>query len=200
MSFLKAIIWVVFLILILLVAMHCAGVLGGNDGILGGGPFRLKVSKDHFDDALKGHKEVDLRPDFPPFNKLKEGQEIVVVRSRPQGDTSEANPYKFNALVGKVTKHVSFDAIPESELKRAYPAFKTDTKSKARAEYMQYLPKTMTENERNKHSVLSISFKKSDSAKSSSRRSVPFNDYGTRGDNVYEGEYDDQDYNRGYDF
>ena len=157
MSFIQAIIWIVFLILILLVAMSFAttgGVLGGYDG---GGVFRFKVGDPQYGQSYKGDRVVDIRFDTAPFNKLKVGQSVMVVRARPQGDTSEfkEGPYKFHAKITDITPYSSFSKIPTDIVEKAYPSLASKD---AKLRFEEFVPSSVSDPKT--HKVLAFTLKK----------------------------------------
>jgi ASC-1-like (ASCH) protein len=112
------------------------GFLGG---IFGGGTFRFKISDPEYTAMLKGDKTVDARLDKAPFNTLKVGESVVVVRSRPKEDTSEypGGQYKFITKITKITKYPDIDALLKKEgVAKVYPG---RTSSAAVEQFKKYL-------------------------------------------------------------
>ena len=112
----------------------------GVDGVDGGGQFRLSVSDPEYTNLLEGKKTVEARLDRPPFTKLNVGDPIVVVRSRPKGDTSEypGGRYKFNAKVTKAKKYDNLAALLKGEgVAKVYPG---KTAAAAANSFALYLP------------------------------------------------------------
>jgi ASC-1-like (ASCH) protein len=108
--------------------------------IIGGGPFRLKVSDPEYTDLLNGKKTVEARLDRPPFNRLAAGDPVVVVRSRPKDDPSEypGGKYKYTAEVVRVKKYKGIEALLKGEgVAKVYP---DKTTSAAAARFGMYLP------------------------------------------------------------
>ena len=111
-----------------------------DDPTYGGGPFRLRVSDPEYTSLLEGKKTVEVRPDKPPFTRLKAGDAITVVRARPKGDTSEypGGMYKHSATVVRVTKHADLEAALKTEgVGKVYPG---KTQPEAVARFKLYLP------------------------------------------------------------
>lgn len=152
-SWLKAVGFVLVLVALILAALcwRCAGrgAVGGdvydyddeaNEDWVGGGAFRLKVSDPEYTALLEGKKTVEARPDRPPFARLKAGDPVVVVRARPQGDTSEypGGRYKYDATVARVDKYPSIEALLKGEtLAKVYPGH---TAASAAERFAMYLP------------------------------------------------------------
>lgn len=106
----------------------------------GGGPFRLRVSDPEYTALLDGKKTIEVRPDKPPFTRLKAGDAIVVIRARPKGDTSEypGGMYKHSASVVRVTKHANLEAALKTEgIGKVYPG---KTAAEATERFKMYLP------------------------------------------------------------
>lgn len=122
--------FVLVLILILTgLALCCsAGARAAVSGIVtGGGPFRLKVSDPDYTHLLKGEKTVEARIDDAPFNRLKPGDPIVVIRARPMGDTSEypGGRYKYQTTVSDVKKYKDLKSLLKAEgVEKVYPGRK----------------------------------------------------------------------------
>jgi ASC-1-like (ASCH) protein len=119
---------------------YCGGDDGDDYDMMGGGPFRLKVSDPEYTALLEGKKVVEARLDRPPFANLKEGEEIVVIRSRPKDDTSEypGGKYKHNSKIVKITKYSSLEELLKKEtLAKVYPG---KTAAEAAARFGMYLP------------------------------------------------------------
>ena len=160
---------IVLLILLLIVAAlvavsmwasPCLSTTGGG-GIFGAGPFRLRVSDPEYTALLDGMKTVEARLDRPPFARLTAGDPVVVVRSRPQGDTSEypGGHYKFDAEVVRVTKYKNLEALLKGEsLAKVYPG---KSASEATASFSQYLPPDATTSD----AVVAIELKAAKGAK-----------------------------------
>ena len=113
---------------------------GIGPGTIGGGSFRLKVSDPEYTALLNGEKTIEARLDRPPFNRLAAGDPIVVVRSRPKGDTSEypGGKYKHDAEVVRVAKHKGIEALLKSEgVTKVYPG---KSAAEAAARFSAYLP------------------------------------------------------------
>jgi len=118
-----------------------------SDPTYGGGPFRLRVSDPEYTSLLDGKKTIEVRPDKPPFTRIKAGDQITVVRARPKGDTSEypGGMYKHNASVVRVTKHANLEAALKTEgVGKVYPG---KTAAEATARFKQYLPPNKSEND-----------------------------------------------------
>lgn len=99
-----------------------------EEGFLGGGAFRLKVADPWYEAMLEGKKAVEGRLDRGPFSRLKTGDPVVVIRSRPRGDTSEytKGPYKYSTEVARITKYPNYSALVKSEgAEKLYPGKKT---------------------------------------------------------------------------
>lgn len=155
-NILVVIFFIVLIALVLLLLIKCM-MPKCNHEKSGAGAFRLKVSDPEYTNMLKGEKTVEARLDRAPFNKLKEGEEILIVRSRPQGDTSEypGGEYKFNAEIVKIKKYPNIDALIKGEgVGKVYPS-RTAAAGKARFE--EYLPEGTTPSD----AVLAIEIKKS---------------------------------------
>ena len=133
---------VILVVLVLLVAAVIAMRRRASPAgdVLGGGPFRLKVSDPEYTALLDGEKTVEARLDRPPFNRLAAGDPVVVVRSRPAGDTSEypGGKYKYDAEVVRVDKYKGIDALLKGEgVAKVYPG---KTAAEAAARFGVYLP------------------------------------------------------------
>jgi len=131
-------------------------------GVIGGGHFRLKVSDPEYTALLNKDKVIEARLDRQPFNKLSVGDHVVVVRSRPAGDTSEyeGGRYKFDAEIVRVTKYKNLEALLKGEgLNKVYPAHK-DNKA-AVEKFSLYLPPGTSVND----PVIAFEFKHSTSTK-----------------------------------
>jgi ASC-1-like (ASCH) protein len=140
MNFLKAIIYVVVFILILLVAMNLAACSPQPFGdYSGGGVFRLKVGDPQYTELLNGKKTIEARADREPYNKLKEGDEIIVIRARPQGDTSEyaGGPYKYNTKIKSIKKFKGINELLKDHLAATYPSLKM---AEAVERFNEFLP------------------------------------------------------------
>jgi ASC-1-like (ASCH) protein len=108
--------------------------------ILGGGPFRLKVSDPEYTSLLEGKKTIEARLDRPPFNHLVAGDPLVVIRSRPKGDDSEypGGRYKYDAEVVRVEKYKGIEALLKGEgVGKVYPG---KSAADAAARFGMYLP------------------------------------------------------------
>ena len=140
--------WVVLIVIFCIVAalayLACNGAarpVGSGMPVVGGGPFRLKVSDPEYTALRNGVKTIEARLDRPPFNQLRAGERIIVVRSRPQGDTSEypGGEYKFDAEIVGVNKFKNLaELLKKNKLEDIYPDQKTVSSATARFE--QYLP------------------------------------------------------------
>lgn len=135
---------------------------GGGDGeegmVEGGGPFRLSVREPRYAKMQKGEVTIEPRPDNKTFSRLKAGDPIMVIRSRPRGDTSEypGGEYKFEAEVVRVDKYPSIsDLLEKEKLAKVYPG---DTKASATAAYHEFTP------ESSPAGCLAIEFKKGKAA------------------------------------
>jgi hypothetical protein len=110
------------------------------DALLGGGQFRLKVSDPEYTALLEKKKTVELRPDRPPFSRLKEGDTVTVVRARPKDDTSEypGGKYKHESVISRITKHHNLESALKAEtLAKVYPG---KSAAEAAERYKLYLP------------------------------------------------------------
>ena len=99
-----------------------------EEGYEGGGVFRLKVADPWYEAMYEGKKTVEGRLDRGPFSRLKQGDPVVVVRSRPQGDQSEytKGPYKYTTEVVRVTKYANYAALIKAEgADKIFPGKKT---------------------------------------------------------------------------
>jgi ASC-1-like (ASCH) protein len=114
---------------------------GGDDGdMMGGGQFRLKVSDPEYTALLDGKKTIEIRPDRPPFARLKEGEVVTIVRARPKDDTSEypGGKYKHDSTIVRISKHSSLDAALKKEaLAKVYPG---KSAAEAAERFKMYLP------------------------------------------------------------
>lgn len=147
MSSLYAILLVVLLIIIIIAAYHYASLgkfTGGGDGdyeMFGAGLTRLFLSDPDYTSAREGKKTVDARICRPPFSNLSKGDTVVVVRSRPHGDTTEypGGEYKFKAEITAKKEYASIkELIKDEGLKKVYP----DHSEKEAIElFHKYLPK-----------------------------------------------------------
>ena len=165
MSTLYIILLVVLLVIALLAAYllvaHHSAAKATRGLMFGGGAFRLKVSDPEYTALLDGKKTVEARLDRPPFARLTAGDPVVVVRSRPQGDTSEypGGHYKFDAEVVRVTKYKNLEALLKGEsLAKVYPG---KSASEATASFSQYLPPDATTSD----AVVAIELKAAKGAK-----------------------------------
>jgi ASC-1-like (ASCH) protein len=144
METLRVILLVILVVVFILSAILMGGCLlngGLPPGAVGGGPFRLKVSDPEYTALLTGVKTIEARLDRPPFSRLEAGEPIVVVRSRPQGDTSEypGGRYKFDAEVVRVERYKDLAALLKAEgVEKVYPGHKTA--SSAADRFGVYLP------------------------------------------------------------
>lgn len=114
----------------------------GEGKALGGGPFRLSIRDPWYTMMLDGEKRVEGRLDRKPFDSLKEGDEVTVVRSRPKGDTSEypGGRYKYNTRVKRVKKYKDFAALLKGEkAEKVYPG---KSASEATDIFKEFLPPT----------------------------------------------------------
>ena len=137
--------WVVLIVIICTVVMltcySCIAPAPPTGPIFGGGPFRLKVSDPEYTALRNGVKTIEARLDRPPFNQIKAGDQIIVIRSRPQGDTSEypGGEYKFDAEVVSIDKFKNLaELLKKKKLEDIYPDQKTVSSATTRFE--QYLP------------------------------------------------------------
>lgn len=99
-----------------------------SEGYEGGGVFRLKVADPWYEAMSEGKKTVEGRLDRGPFSRLKQGDPVVVARSRPRGDTSEytKGPYKYTTEVARVTKYANYAALIKAEgADKVFPGKKT---------------------------------------------------------------------------
>jgi ASC-1-like (ASCH) protein len=106
----------------------------------GGGAFRLKVSDPEYTAMVSGKKTVEARLDRPPFNRLKAGDPVTVVRARPRGDESEypGGRYKYTTEVARVGKYSSIAALLKAEgASEVYPGLSA---AKAAERFGAYLP------------------------------------------------------------
>jgi ASC-1-like (ASCH) protein len=145
-SFLHKILFVVFIILVLIVStavyaynvphLHARPPLDVD--VSGGGVFRLKVSEPEYSAVKSGKKTVEARLDRPPFDKLSAGDPVLVVRSRPAGDTTETPGYKFEAEVARVKKYKNITALLKEEgVDKVYPGKTADQGAKRFAEFVK---------------------------------------------------------------
>ena len=139
--------WVVLIVIICTVVMlTCYSCIAPAPApptgpVFGGGPFRLKVSDPEYTALRNGVKTIEARLDRPPFNQIKAGDQIIVIRSRPQGDTSEypGGEYKFDAEVVSIDKFKNLaELLKKKKLEDIYPDQKTVSSATTRFE--QYLP------------------------------------------------------------
>ena len=207
---------VLFVIVCIIASMAylaCCGTAGEMAPIYGGGPFRLKVSDPEYTALRNGVKTIEARLDRPPFNQLRVGEQIIVIRSRPQGDTSEypGGEYKFDAEVVSIDKFKNLaELLKKKKLEDVYPDQKTASSATARFE--QYLPQGASSAD----PVLAIEICRAGAAKKKSashgktnskslarnigysdakkRISEIFDEYGSRGDNGDPETYDTYDY------
>ena len=135
------VLFVIVCILATMTYMACNGPTPPPGPIFGGGPFRLKVSDPEYTALRNGVKTIEARLDRPPFNQLRAGEQIIVVRSRPQGDTSEypGGEYKFDAEIVSIDKFKNLaELLKKHKLEDIYPDQKTASSATARFE--KYLP------------------------------------------------------------
>jgi ASC-1-like (ASCH) protein len=160
--------------------------------IIGGGPFRLKVSDPEYTDLLNGKKTIEARLDRPPFNRLAAGDPVVVVRSRPQDDPSEypGGKYKYNAEVVRVQKYKGIESLLKGEgVTKVYP---DKTTSAATARFGMYLPEGTPASD----PVLAIELRASNGAKSQakSKKTTKASKNAAKRWGLYDGgEYSDDD-------
>lgn len=170
MKKLYAIILVVVIILVLLAAAVMAFRRRASPGdVVGGGPFRLKVSDPEYTALLDGEKTVEARLDRPPFNRLAAGDPVVVVRSRPKDDTSEypGGRYKYDAEVVRVEKYKGIEALLKGEgVAKVYPG---KTAAEAAARFGAYLPPGTTASE----PVIAIELRAASGAKKAPKKKAP---------------------------
>ena len=105
----------------------------------GAGPFRLAVRDPWYTMMLNGEKVIEGRLDRKPFDQLKHGDDVTVVRSRPKGDTSEypSGRYKYNTSVVRVKKYKNFDALLKGEgVDKVYPGKKAADATKIFNEFL----------------------------------------------------------------
>lgn len=186
---LHALLWVMFIILVLIVAalfaLNRCDDSGSHEGVHGGGPFRLKVSDPEYTALLEGKKTIEARLDRAPFNKLSAHDPVVVVRSRPQGDTSEypGGKYKFDAEVVRVKKHKDLAALLKEEgINKVYPG---RTAADAAERFNKYLPPGTDAS----HAVLSIELKPSTHAKAAKKHGGYHSDSDSDSDSDYDHDY-----------
>jgi ASC-1-like (ASCH) protein len=122
-------------------AADASAVEAGPEGFIeGGGVFRLKVSEPQYTQMLEGKLHVTARVDDAPFTRLKEGDEVVVVRARPHGDTSEypGGQYKYTTTVKKLEKFKSVEELLKKVgVDKVYPGLGAGEAVKL---YEQFLP------------------------------------------------------------
>lgn len=174
--------WVVLIVIICTVVMmtYCACIAPAppTGPVLGGGPFRLKVSDPEYTALRNGVKTIEARLDRPPFNQIRAGDQIIVIRSRPQGDTSEypGGEYKFDAEVVSVDKFKNLaELLKKKKLEDIYPDQKTASGATTRFE--QYLPPGTSAAD----PVLAIEIRRAGAAKkkaTAARGSTSYRDYG----------------------
>jgi len=106
----------------------------------GGGPFRLSIRDPWYTKMLNGEKLVEGRLDKKPFNTIKEGDPIVVIRSRPKGDTSEypGGKYKYTSTVKRITTYENFAALLKKE--KAAKVYPGKTAAEATEIFNEFLP------------------------------------------------------------
>ncbi len=100
----------------------------GGDGVTGGGPFRLSVRDPWYTEMLNNKKHIEARLDKKPYNKLKAGSPVTIVRSRPHGSTEEypGGKYKYNTKIKRVDKYKDIEALLKGEgIAKVYPGKKT---------------------------------------------------------------------------
>ena len=178
--------WVVLIVIICTVVMmtYCACIAPTppTEPVLGGGPFRLKVSDPEYTAFRNGVKTIEARLDRPPFNQIRAGDQIIVIRSRPQGDTSEypGGEYKFDAEVVSVDKFKNLaELLKKKKLEDIYPDQKTASGATTRFE--QYLPPGTSAAD----PVLAIEIRRAGAAKkkaTAARGSTSYRDYDMYGD------------------
>ncbi len=138
------ILWVIGIILLLclsfLVMLKC---WKSDISIFGGGLLRLKVSEPRYTMMVEGKLHMDARLDKMPFNNIKVGDSIIILRARPKDELTE-NPgynhpeYKFTTTVKTITKYENIEALLKSKgVKNFYP---DSTTSEAIAMFSEYLP------------------------------------------------------------
>jgi ASC-1-like (ASCH) protein len=119
------------------------------DHIVGAGPFRLyvrdgvKPADKWYTKMLKGEKKVEVRLDRKPFDQIKVGDDIVVVRSRPKGDTSEypGGRYKYTTTVIRATKYNNLEQLLKGEgAENVYPGKLAGTT--AASIFSEFLPES----------------------------------------------------------
>lgn len=139
--------WIIIFVLVVALVWVVMQLASGKKlwgGVTGAGVFRMKVSDPEYTALLTGKKTVDARLDRPPFDRLKVGDRIVVVRSRPQGDTSEypGGKYKFPAEIVRVKKYGDIEKLLKAEgIDKVYPG---RTHADAVKQFKQYLPEGTT--------------------------------------------------------
>lgn len=138
------ILWVIGIILLLclsfLVMLKC---WKSDISIFGGGLLRLKVSEPRYTMMVDGKLHMDVRLDKMPFNNIKVGDSIIMIRARPKDELTK-NPdynhpeYKFTTTVKTITKYENIEALLKSKgVKNFYP---DATASEAVAMFSEYLP------------------------------------------------------------
>jgi len=116
--------WIlVFVLVVFAIYMF---IFRGKDyrSIMGGGPTRLIISEPEYTQVLDGKKKFDVRPVKRPFERIKVGDEILIIRSRPRGDTSEHPKYKVNAKVISVEEFETVEKALKSHVDKVYPGKK----------------------------------------------------------------------------
>jgi ASC-1-like (ASCH) protein len=164
-----AIIALVLLVVLALVAVAVIAARRRAVGILGGGPFRLKVSDPEYTALLEGKKTVEARLDRPPFDRLKEDDPVTVVRARARDDTSEypGGRYKYDTTVARVTRYGSFDALLKGEsLSAVYPG---KDAAEAKESFERFLP----EGETASSAVLAIELVPPEGGKKAAKKAKP---------------------------
>ena len=97
---------------------------GGFKMFMGGGPTRLILSEPEYTHILDGKKKYDVRPLKKPFDHIKVGDEILIVRSRPKGDTTEHPRYKVSAKILSIDKFDTIEKALKSHIDKIYPGKK----------------------------------------------------------------------------
>ena len=136
---------IVLVVLAVLAAMLAARYFSRLGApVLGGGAFRFKVSDPEYTAMLDGKKTIEARLDRPPYSNLKAGDPVVVVRARPQGDTSEypGGRYKHDAEIARIERHKNFAALLKAEgVGKVYPG---KSEKEATERFEAYLPEGAT--------------------------------------------------------
>jgi ASC-1-like (ASCH) protein len=99
-----------------------------EEGVHGGGPFRISLRDPWYTEMLNGKKFIEPRLDKMPFKRLKVGDVVTVVRSRPFGNTDEypGGKYKYNTKVKRIDKYKDIEALLKAEgVAKIYPGKKT---------------------------------------------------------------------------